>query len=190
LKSEYGKVPLTEIMNTGLFDYERTSQSAGWIAELEREHTPETEEYGISSFVFRDQRPFHPERFWNFLSQNWSFSVIRSKGLFWLATRPDSALSWSQAGGSLKAEPAGVWWASMPEHERIVHPAYIENHRLIKSRWSEEFGDRMNELVMIGQDMDVKEITEELEACLCTPEEYAQASLLADPFPQWQTTEV
>jgi len=189
LKSEYGKVPLQEVLNTGLFDYERTSQSAGWIAELEREHTPETEEYGISSFVFRDERPFHPERFWNFLAQNWPFSVIRSKGLFWLATRPDNALSWSQAGGSLKAEPAGVWWASMPEHERIVHPAYIENHKLIKSRWSEEYGDRMNELVMIGQDMDVEQITEELEACLCTPEEYAQASSINDPFPQWNQVE-
>ena len=114
ITSEYGKVNPNEIINTGLFNYEEAETSAGWIQELEGIHTPETEEYGISSFVFRDQKPFHPERFWNFINNTFPNTVIRSKGLFWLASRPAQAINWSQAGGSSKAEGAGVWWASMP----------------------------------------------------------------------------
>lgn len=110
IDSTFSKVDLKEIINTKLFDFEEAEQSAGWIEELKKEaHTPETEEYGIASFVYRSRRPFHPDRFWNYVNDEWDASIIRSKGLFWLASRPDSALSWSQAGGSLRAEPVGVW---------------------------------------------------------------------------------
>ena len=105
----------------------RDRQSAGWIAELNNEeHIPETEEYGISSFVFRSKKPFHPDRFWNYVQHKFSSSIVRSKGLFWLSSRPDQAISWSQAGGSLRAESAGVWWCSMPFGQRIEQEAFIE----------------------------------------------------------------
>jgi G3E family GTPase len=174
VSSRFGQVPPTTILNTGLFDYDKASQSAGWIAELERgTHTPETDEYGISSFVFRDRRPFHPERFWTYVNEHWPANIIRSKGLFWLASRPDQALNWGQAGGSLRAEGAGVWWASMAFAERIRYASFVENQKTIESRWDRQFGDRMNELVFIGQDLESGIIAEELEMCLCTPEEIA-----------------
>jgi Ca2+-binding RTX toxin-like protein len=124
LHSQMGKVHPNEIINTGLFNYEEAEVSAGWIQELEGIHTPETEEYGITSFVFRDHRPFHPYRFWEFIS-NFPTAIIRSKGLFWIASRPDQALNWSQAGGSIKSEGAGVWWASMPFSERIKFQNFV-----------------------------------------------------------------
>jgi G3E family GTPase len=167
LKSEFGKVDPKAILNTGLFNYAEAEASAGWIRELENEHTPETEEYGISSFVFRDQRPFHPGRFWKYIENEFPASIIRSKGLFWLASRPDQALSWGQAGGSLRADSAGTWWASMPFAERMQYNAFVENRQTIEAKWSREFGDRQNELVFIGQDLDKEQMLQELEACLC-----------------------
>ncbi|WP_291787500.1 GTP-binding protein, partial [Cecembia sp.] len=143
------KINSREILNTGLFDFEKASNSAGWQAELEKEqHTPETEEYGISSFVFRNKKPFHPQRFWAYISENWPAGIIRSKGLFYIASRKDQAMSWSQAGGSLKAEPIGVWWASMSFKERMYYPSYVENQEYIESKWDKHFGDRLNELVI------------------------------------------
>mgnify|MGYP002619554374 CR=1 FL=1 len=172
--SSYGKIGLNEIINTGLFDYEQAEASAGWIKELEGIHTPETEEYGISSFVFRDARPFHPNRFWDYVNAKFPDTIIRSKGLFWLASRPKQAINWSQAGGSLSAEGAGVWWDNMPFSERIQFPSFIENQAVIEKRWSKDFGDRINELVFIGQEMDEALIRQQLEDCLCTAEEIEQ----------------
>ena len=171
LDSTFAKINLKEIVNTGLFNFEESSSAAGWIKELEGEHTPETEEYGISSFVFRDKRPFHPARFWNYVTREWDAAIIRSKGLFWIASRPDSALNWSQAGGSLRADRAGVWWASLNTKERNQHPAFQQNEEYIMSKWDKRFGDRQNELVFIGQDMEEEAIKQELIACLCTEEE-------------------
>lgn len=165
--SDHSKIDPKEILNTGLFDFEEASNSAGWQEELEKgHHTPETEEYGISSFVFRDKRPFHPQRFWSYITENWPAGIIRSKGLFYIASRKDQALSWSQAGGSLKAEPIGVWWASMTFKERTRYPSYIENQKFIESKWDKNFGDRMNELVIIGQGLDKDQILKEMENCL------------------------
>lgn len=169
--SEMGKVELKRILNTGLFDFEKTSQSAGWIEELNKKHIPETEEYGISSFVFRSNRPFHPERFWNYLTNDWHSNIIRSKGIFWIASRPDDALNWSQAGGSLRAEKAGVWWSSMPYRERIRYAAFVDNQKEIEKRWDKKYGDRHNELVIIGQDLDKGAVYAELENCLCNAAE-------------------
>ena len=191
ITSTFGKIPTAEILNTGLFDYEKAEQSAGWIQELNNHqegkiHTPETEEYGISSFVFRNKKPFHPKRFWEYISDNWPAGVIRSKGLFWLASRPKEALNWSQAGGSLRAESAGVWWMSMPFNERIRYQSFVDNQKTIESRWDKRFGDRQNELVIIGQDLVPLLIWKELEDCLCTDQEIEYMELggiFKDPFP-------
>ncbi|NBC81854.1 MAG: GTP-binding protein [Bacteroidetes bacterium] len=171
LVSSHSKIDLKEIVNTGLFDFQEASSSAGWIKELEGEHTPETEEYGISSFVFRDNRPFHPARFWRYVNDDWDASVLRSKGLFWLASRPRDAFNWSQAGGSVRADKAGVWWASLTPEERDRHPVFQQNKEYLTSKLSDRFGDRQNEIVIIGRDMDENAIRQELEACLCTENE-------------------
>ncbi len=188
IKIAHGKIDPKEILNTKLFDYDKAEQSAGWLKELNNEHTPETEEYGISSFVFRNRKPFHPERFWEYLSAQWPANVIRSKGLFWLASRPDQALMWSQAGGSLKAEPYGRWWASVPMRERALNEGYMENQELIMEKWDKQFGDRNNELVIIGQELDEALVSAELLECLCTDEELSafKPSSYSDPFPVFQ----
>ncbi len=184
--AQEGKVAPYHIINTGLFNYEEAEVSAGWIQELEGIHKPETEEYGISAFVFRNHKPFHPYRFWDYIT-NFPATIIRSKGLFWIASRPDQALNWSQAGGSIKAEGAGVWWASMPFSERIKFPNFIDNQENIEDRWSLDFGDRLNELVFIGIKMDEKEIRKQLEACLCSYSEIIDIKdgffPKKDPFP-------
>ena len=172
IETTYSEISPKEILNTSLFNFEEAEQSAGWMEELEKdEHTPETEEYGISSFVFRSKKPFDPVRFWDYLQNKFPTSIIRSKGLFWLSSRPDQALVWSQAGGSLKAEGAGVWWASMLFHERIKYLPFVENQKQIESEWDKLFGDRKNEIVFIGQNMDEKLIKNELELCLSTDDE-------------------
>jgi len=173
IESTFSKVAIQEIVNTALFDFEQAEQSAGWIEELNKEaHVPETEEYGIGSFVYRSRKPFHPDRFLTYVNEKWSSSIIRSKGLFWLASRSNDALSWSQAGGSLRAESTGVWWDSMSKLERNQHPSFQSNESYIMSRWDKEYGDRINELVFIGQNMKKEEIMKQLDACLCSEEEY------------------
>ena len=171
LISSFGKVDINEIINTNLFDYEKAENSAGWIKELEGVHTPETETYGINSFVYRSIRPFHPERFWDYVNNSFPTTIIRSKGLFWLASRPHQALNWGQAGGSLRAESAGVWWSSMSFEERNHYPVFTENQNLIEKDWTAEFGDRKNELVFIGLEMNQELIIKQLDNCLCDDEE-------------------
>ena len=169
--TEKSKVVLESVLNTGLFDYEKAEASAGWLKELENEHVPETEEYGIGSFVFRSKKPFHPERFLNYLNERFPQNIIRSKGLFWLASRSNQALLWSSAGGSCKADSAGVWWASMPFSQRINNASFNENKNQIESDWDALFGDRKIELVFIGQHLDKKGMIAELEKCILTKEE-------------------
>jgi G3E family GTPase len=192
IESSFGKIQPSNLLNTKLFDFEKAENSAGWIQELENRdkgiaHTPETEEYGISSFVFRDKHPFHPDRFWNYIGEEWHAGIIRSKGLFWIASRPNDALNWSQAGGSLRAESAGVWWASMSFKERSQYASFLNNQAQIESRWDKRFGDRQNELVIIGQDLNEEIICQELEKCLCTEEEIKHMESngkFNDPFPK------
>ncbi len=186
IRSTFSKVQPGEILNTGLFNLQEAEQSAGWIQELNKEaHTPETEEYGIGSFVYRSRRPFDPERFWNYVEQKFPATVIRSKGLFWLASRPEQALVWSQAGGSLKADQAGVWWSSMPYQERIQYSSFVDNMPSIESKWDATFGDRKNELVFIGQDMNEAEIKAELDLCLSTDDEIANDAWKAGYLDSW-----
>ena len=174
IPTNYSKVNLQEVINTGLFDFEKAESSAGWIKELENEHIPETEEYGIGSFVYRRKKPFHPNRFLDFIQHTFPKNIIRSKGLFWIASRPDQALVWSSAGGSLKTDPAGVWWDSMPFSERINYADFVNNQQMIESEWSSDFGDRKIELVFIGQQLDVSAITNKLDECLLNQEEVSE----------------
>lgn len=184
--STFGKVGPSTILNTGLFDFDEAQQSAGWQKELEAgHHTPETEEYGIGSFVFRNPKPFHPERLWHYLNHDYPAGIIRAKGLFWLASRPDEALNFSQAGGSSRLEKAGVWWSSMPHSERIRYASYVHNMKSIESRWSKQWGDRYNELVFIGQDIEPQQMLQDLERCLLRDEElplYDEKYAFPDPF--------
>ena len=174
IPTNHSKVNLQEVINTGLFDFEKAESSAGWIKELENEHIPETEEYGIGSFVYRRKKPFHPNRFLDFIQHTFPKNIIRSKGLFWIASRPDQALVWSSAGGSLKTDPAGVWWDSMPFSERINYADFVYNQQMIESEWSSDFGDRKIELVFIGQQLDVSAITNKLDECLLNQEEVSE----------------
>jgi G3E family GTPase len=187
IETTYGQVDLYTILHTKLFDFEKAQNEAGWQKELEAEsHTPETAAYGISSFVFRNQKPFHPQRFWTYLHEEYPNGIIRAKGLFWIASRPNLALNFSQAGGSSKLENAGTWWCSMPYADRQQHPSFIHNQAYIESKWSQQWGDRMNELVFIGQDLDQAQITSDLENCLLQDDElhfFEQPFQFKDPFP-------
>jgi len=188
LTSDFSKVEPKEILNTKLFDFEEAQSSAGWQKELEGGvHTPETEEYGISSFVFRNKKPFHPERFWKYLNEDYPSGVIRAKGLFWLASRPNDAINFSQAGGSSRLEKAGVWWISMPFNERIKYQSFVDNREYIESKWDKQWGDRMNELVFIGQDIDKEKIIDDIEKCLLQDSDQNQFENkqgFVDPFPK------
>lgn len=187
VRSEFGCVDPSLILNTGLFDFEKAQQNAGWLRELNGEgHTPETEEYGISSFVFRSQRPFHAERWYRFLNDHYPENIIRAKGMFWLASRPELAISFSQAGGSLRVEQAGTWWSAMPYSERIRYAAFVNHQEEIESRWSKLWGDRLNELVFIGQDLDKEECRDAIRQCLVTADEARnwEKRRWPDPFPR------
>lgn len=187
IETEFGRVDPLRVLNTHRFDFDTASQSAGWIKALDEVHVPETEEYGISHMVFRARKAFHPERFWHYIQAHFPGTVIRSKGLFWLASRPDIAFNFSQAGGSSRLESAGVWWSSMPYAERLRYPDFVYNRALIEEGWTTDFGDRKVELVFIGQHLDKAQLYADLTACLLTDEEVKQYRLglpFTDPFPQ------
>ena len=166
IESLFSRIDLKAILNTGKFDFNSASESAGWIKELNSIHQPETDAYGINSMVFRDKRPFHPKRLMNFLQNEFPSNIIRSKGLLWTADRPDDAQNFSQAGGSSRLEDAGVWWCSMPFETRITYTDFVENSELIEGNWDKNYGDRLNELVFIGQELDQENLQQLLENCL------------------------
>ncbi|MEH7346793.1 GTP-binding protein [Bacillus sp. JJ1532] len=180
IESSHGQVALNEILNTNLFDFEEANQGAGWIKELNEEHTPETEEYGISSFVYRRKRPFHPERFTEWLEE-WPEDIVRAKGFLWLATRNDMTGLLSQAGPSIILQGAGEWLAAYPELER---EQILKDEPELLEKWDDQFGDRMIELVFIGVDMSQYEIEASLDKCLLTDEEMQlDWNDLKDPLP-------
>ncbi|MFG1175563.1 zinc metallochaperone GTPase ZigA [Erwiniaceae bacterium CAU 1747] len=183
--ASFGQVPLDKVLNTGLFDFTEASQAPGWMQELRGTHVPETEEYGISNFVWRARRPFHPERFWAFFSGELP-GVVRSKGYFWLASRPEFAGSWSQAGGVSRQEMAGRWWVSVP---RDRWPEDEESQRWILQNWQDDVGDARQELVFIGMQMDEAALRGQLDAALLTDSEMAAGPRswvnLPDPIPHW-----
>ncbi|MGX2960592.1 GTP-binding protein [Peribacillus sp. JNUCC 23] len=182
IEGEYSKVPLDQVLNTGLFDFETSSQGAGWLKELNEEHIPETEEYGISSFVYRRHKPFHPERLMTWL-KDWPVEIVRAKGFIWLATRNNISGLISQAGPSLTIQGAGNWIAAYPEAER--KQLLAEEPELL-NRWDDTYGDRITELVMIGISMDQKQVEQTLDACLLTEEEMVQDwTKFIDPLPSF-----
>jgi G3E family GTPase len=186
IRAERGNVQLTEVLATGLFDIEKARTSAGWIQELKNAHTPETEEYGIGSFVFRARRPFHPERFWNFVHNDWP-GLLRSKGFFWLATRNNVIGGWSQSGGSAEHRPVGIWWAAVPKER---WPAEKDVRDYIAKEWHSPYGDRRQELVFIGQDLPKSEMLAILQECLLDDQEMTLAAdqweeRFSDPFASW-----
>ncbi|QIZ08385.1 GTP-binding protein [Priestia megaterium] len=187
-RSVKGKIPTSEIINTGLFNFETASESAGWLKELEApEHLPETEEYGISSFVYRSSVPFHSERF-NQWIEEMPVEIVRAKGIAWCATRNDLALLFSQAGPSVQLEPVTYWVASLPPEQQTQ---YLEEDPDLKNHWDEKFGDRKNELVLIGIDMDKNLVKASLDRCLLTEEEMTQNwNQMNDPFVWTITTAV
>ena len=183
-----GNVGIDNVLNTGLFDFERAQQAPGWLQEMRGEHVPETEEYGIGSFSYEARRPFHPEKFHNFLHSTEKYGkLIRSKGYFWLATRPQFAGQWSQAGGIARYGFAGLFWKAVPEQDWPEDKDYLAS---IKRMWVEPFGDMRQELVFIGQGLDQQAMTRALDACLLSEEEVLRGvaywATLSDPFPAWE----
>ena len=186
----HGNVHTEDLLNTGLFDFERAQQAPGWLKEMRGKHIPETEEYGISSFVYEARRPFHPDKFFKFLHKTEQYGkLIRSKGYFWLATRPEYAGQWSQAGGIAHYGFAGMFWKAVPKSNWPDDKEYLAS---IKKQWVEPFGDMRQELVFIGQDLDQKMMIKGLNDSLLSEQEVLRGrsywSTLDDPFPIWETT--
>jgi len=186
-----GQVELNRVLDTGLFDYDKAASSAGWIRELQEEHTPETEEYGISSFTYRTPQPFDAEKLWAYLidDDNWK-GILRSKGFFWVAADHRVAYEWAQAGGASEVNPAGMWWAAVPRDEWPFPEGQGPDKQ---PQWDSRFGDRIQELVFIGQNMDEKAIRTRLDACLLDEKIAATNSAtwakFNNPFPELQVEE-
>ena len=183
-----GQVEVDRILNTGLFNLEHAQQAPGWLKEMRGEHIPETEEYGIASFTYEARRPFHPKKFYDFLHGTDKYGkLIRSKGYFWLASRPEFAGQWSQAGGIARYGFAGMFWKAIPKKKWPTDEEYLAS---IKKQWVEPFGDMRQELVFIGQDMDQSVMTKALDECLLSEEDVLQGraywETLQDPFPVWE----
>ena len=183
-----GQVPIDEVLSTGLFNFERAQQAPGWLKEMRGEHIPETEEYGISSFTYEARRPFHPEKFHQFLHSTDQYGkLIRSKGYFWLASRSEFAGQWSQAGGIARYGFAGMFWKSIPKENWPTDDDYLAS---IEKQWVEPFGDMRQELVFIGQGLDKTAMTQGLDECLLSEDEMLQGKVywetLQDPFPAWE----
>lgn len=188
LRSTFGQIESSKIMGTGRFDFEIAKQSKGWQLTLRGDGASEVEEYGVSSFVYRSRRPFHPQRFFDRLNQDWD-GVLRSKGFFWLASRLDKIGVWSQAGRMARLDFGGFWWAAVPrEHWPESETFQAELNR----KWNPEVGDCRQELVFIGIGMDEIAIYDSLQDCLLTDEEFIEGieawKGLADPFPKWNLT--
>ena len=184
---ENGNVDISKVLSTGLFDFEKAQRAPGWLKEMRGEHVPETEEYGISSFSYEARRPFNPTKFFKFLHGTKDYGkLIRSKGFFWLATRPEFAGQWSQAGGIAHYGFAGMFWKAVPKKDWPSDEEYLES---IKEQWVEPFGDMRQELVFIGQNLDKEKILERLDGCLLSEDEVLKGKsywmTLEDPFPSW-----
>ncbi|WP_027799169.1 GTP-binding protein [Paraburkholderia dilworthii] len=199
----FGAVPLEQVLNTGRFDFDEASSAPGWLASLNHQHDDEhghshhseADEFGIGNFVYRARRPFHPERLWALLHEEWK-GVLRGKGFFWLATRNDIAGSLSQAGGACRHGPAGMWWAAQDRSE--WPDADDELAAEIAADWygapdDPSIGDRRQELVLIGVGIDSAFWSAKFDACLLTDAEYALGpqswQQFADPFPAWDFDE-
>lgn len=184
IETNYSKVPLNKIINTGKFNFERASQDPMWLKEARGEHVPETEEYGISSFVYESKRPFHPQRFWDYIQKKWP-GVVRAKGYFWLATRWEGIGLLSQAGKMRNLDCAGIWWGAIDITEWPPEIKQLSQ----KENWDPLYKDRRQELVIIGIELNKDELRKSLDECLLTDEEFSKGPndwlKLTDPFPIW-----
>lgn len=186
----HGAVAIDEVLSTGLFNFEKAQQAPGWLKEMRGEHVPETEEYGIGTFNYVARRPFHPEKFFNFLHGTQKYGkLIRSKGYFWLASRPEFAGQWSQAGGIARYGFGGMFWKAVPRNNWPTDPDYLAN---IEKQWEEPFGDMRQEIVFIGLELDKQAMTDALDDCLLSIDEMLKGkehwATLSDPFPAWNET--
>ncbi|WP_019961645.1 zinc metallochaperone GTPase ZigA [Woodsholea maritima] len=189
IETTMSRVALDKVLNTGRFDHDKAEEHPLWYKELYgfADHKPETEEYGVKSFVYRARRPFHPEKLYAFINSAWA-GVIRAKGHFWLATRPEWAGELSQAGALVRHEAMGFWWSSIPQARWPDHPQWREH---IAKSWHPVYGDRRQEIVFIGTDMDEDDIRRRLDACLVGEHDAETLSIeawsqLKDPFPVWK----
>jgi G3E family GTPase len=187
IETSFSEAPFERILNTGRFDFDRAQQHPLWFKELYgfADHKPEAEEYGVEHFVYRARRPFDPAKFHRFLKESW-LGVIRAKGHFWIATRPQWLGELSQAGAIVRTEGLGFWWANVPADRWPDDPFWRQS---LKKKWSEMYGDRRQEIVFIGTNMDQDAITARLDACLVSGRpgmHIAEWSGLVDPFPKWR----
>ena len=184
LETTNGEVAPASILDTGLYSLADAEKTPGWLDSLIH-HTPETEEYGISNFIYQRRRPFHPARFHELLACEWP-GVIRSKGIFWLASRPDHAGFWSQAGSIARNSCAGNFWAAIPEERRPADPDSIQ---ALERCWENPWGDRRQEIVLIGQGLDQDTLETMLDDALLTDDEFHSGPStwagMSDPFPKW-----
>jgi len=189
IRSERCKVPMDEILNTNRFDFEEAAKAPGWMKVMRGEETSETDEYGFASFVYRARRPFSPIRFWNIIKKEWP-GVVRSKGFFWLATRPRFVGEWSQAGGACEYKVAGSWWAAIPKEHWSDEEEWKQS---LAKEWQEPYGDRRQEIVIIGANMDRDVITKMLDFALLTDVEMKGGQIMwdrfKDPFALWSTVD-
>lgn len=187
IESTLGQVELDSIIDTGLFHFEEAQEHPLWAQELYnfKDHVPETEEYGIVSFVYRARQPFYPEKIYQFFNEPWP-GVVRAKGFFWISSRPDFVGEVSQAGAFVRHQGIGRWWAAVPKNR---WPDTDEFEQVLRDTWSKQYGDRRQEIVFIGLkgDMDEAAIRERLDTCLV--KDYLNApefwQKLKDPFPEW-----
>jgi G3E family GTPase len=192
VEASHGQVPAARVLGTGRFDSDATPNAAGWQAALQGDAVADAA--GVSTLVYRRRRPFHPQRFADLIHTEWMREhgdVLRSKGLFWLASRMDIAGDWSQAGGVCRPGAAGAWWAAIDATEWPPEGparAAIEAD-LIEDGLPFEYGDRRQELVLIGLDLDAQALAAQLDACLLTDDEMAAGAdawaAYSDPFPDW-----
>jgi G3E family GTPase len=191
LETDHSEVAASRILDTGLFDFEKAHDHPMWAKELYgfKDHVPETEEYGVTSFVYRARRPFQPEKILTALNEHMP-GVIRAKGHFWIATRPDWVAEFSLAGALSSVKPIGTWWASVPKDRWPDHAA-AQNY--MKQHWEEPWGDRRQELVFIGSDIDWPALKAKLDACLVSEDLAPSPDVLPldlpDPFPGWRRVE-
>lgn len=164
VETSMGQVDLDRVLDTGLFDHEKAQQHPLWFKELNgfAAHRPESERYGVASFVYRARRPFHPGQFHRFVNDPWP-GVIRAKGHFWLATRPEWVGLLSQAGALVRHEATGFWWAAAPKNRWPDDPAWRQQ---IAAGWDAVYGDRRQEIIFIGTGMDEPGLRRRLDACL------------------------
>ena len=183
-----GQIAIEEVMGTQLFNFDKAQRAPGWLKEMRGEHIPESEEYGIGSFSYSARRPFYPEKIYQFFHNSSDFGkLLRSKGYFWLASRPQCAGHWNQAGGIAHYGYGGMFWMAVPKSQ---WPTELDDLKSIEEQWVEPFGDMRQELVFIGQNLDKAAITVALDACLLNDEDLCRGqaywSSLSDPFPRWE----